>query len=482
MQSAFGKKLFRLFLLFALIPSIFLAAVGYYLVLESNLLEQPGLSDEIHRYYVDLFTVQLTAAAESYDGKEIRPSAGLHHVIADSSDSVLSPSPAGTMLPQDNLRLVAAARARPTGFVQLDDRLTQYVSRPLPNNSLLVVAMVHAPAYTAMIDQYRAGLTAETTVQRLHGRYLFFLLLVILAVVLLSGALSYYLSGHIAGNLAGPISNLAEAADRIAEGDFATRLEPRGDGEVRHLTERFNAMAARLDTTTRKLAQTERVAAWRTIARRFAHELKNPLQPITVSLYQIRKGLADTPRAQHLDQPLQAVTEELRHLTDLAERFSSLAKLPEPNRQETDLNEVLRSVANLYNERLADYDFRLELPDEPTMILADETYFREVLHNILQNAIEASPFGAPIILSLAQTNAAAAISIADSGVGMSEEILKEARMPYFTTKESGSGIGLAVADKVISQLNGRLDIHSQPNEGTTVTIELPRLNRGASHA
>jgi len=288
---------------------------------------------------------------------------------------------------------------------------------------------------------------------------------------------AYLFSTRLAKNIARPLTELSQASIEIAEGNFNQEIKPSPDREIQTLVENFNRMAQRLEQTTSRLAQAERVAAWRQIARRFAHELRNPLQPLLISLYRIEKQLLDNEVYDRIYEPLKAASEELKHLTLLAERFSHLAKLPPPKPETTDLKKMLLSIAHLYEERLARYKFEVRLPEEDIICLVDAAYLREALHNLLQNAIDASPENERIIMSLETENDTLNLSVTDYGEGMAPQTVTAARLPYFTTREHGTGLGLAIVEKSVNELKGQLLIDSRRGRGTQVTISLP-YNRG----
>jgi nitrogen fixation/metabolism regulation signal transduction histidine kinase len=229
-----------------------------------------------------------------------------------------------------------------------------------------------------------------------------------------------------------------------------------------------------LNQTAARLAQTERVAAWRQVARRFAHELKNPIQPILISLYRIEKQLINTDAYDNIYEPLKAASDELKHLTSLAERFSSLAKLPEPSMERVNLSEIVLSVAALYEEQMKAYRFEYLSAEKDIFGIVDPAYLREALHNVIQNAVDASREGDRIILKLAVENGRIEISLQDFGEGMDTETVASARLPYFTTKEQGSGLGLAIVEKSVSEMGGGLHVESIKGQGTTVCISLPQ--------
>jgi nitrogen fixation/metabolism regulation signal transduction histidine kinase len=293
-------------------------------------------------------------------------------------------------------------------------------------------------------------------------------------LILLSDALvAVVLSRRTSAHLAEPITATTRVVNDIARGDFTRRVNADAAGEIGVLIESVNRMAEQLDDLTQRLTQSERVAAWRGVARRFAHELKNPLQPIAVSLYQIRKALDEGAPAEKVRSPLASIDEEIRHLTKLAERFSALSKMPPPDPKTEDLAALVKSIGDLYAEKLTGHGFRLSVTDRPVYAEIDPTYLREAIHNLLKNAEEATEAGDQIELSLTTATGRAVISVKDHGRGMNSEQMASARLPYFTTKQRGSGLGLAVVEKVAADSGGRLDIESAPETGTTARLIIP---------
>ncbi|MEE8577249.1 MAG: ATP-binding protein, partial [candidate division Zixibacteria bacterium] len=217
----------------------------------------------------------------------------------------------------------------------------------------------------------------------------------------------------------------------------------------------------------------ERVAAWRQVARRFAHELRNPLQPILISLYRIERILMDTDVYDEVYEPLKAASEEVRHLIKLAERFSHLAKLPPPSLEEIDLCELIRSVAALYQQPDAPYSVVTRLPEVEMICRVDKAYLREALHNLVQNGLDATGRKGNIVIALDSNDAVVDLSVIDDGAGMDVDTLESARLPYFTTKKKGHGLGLAIVEKSVGELGGQLQIQSRSGQGTQATISLP---------
>ena len=473
-QSSFGKRLFWLFLLFALLPSLIIVAWGYYLSTE--------LTEVTNRNRPD-FTLQLI---EYFNKQQDRELAALAYDFSTSAESfftlAISPNDVNQFDGKQILseqaigRLRNSLESRSSGLIHVDCILIQYHYVKVTADSGLLYGLICPPEYTSILDSLQYDLTQSRSEQHLWQEYSFFLFLLFLSVFIVMTFAAYRLSSKIASHLAEPLTELANATELIAQGSFDQRVPDRGSGEIQQLITNFNDMAATLRQTTERLTQAERVAAWRHLARRFAHELKNPLQPITVSLYRIEKfldkiDLEDTPR-----DAIRATREELAHLTELADRFSTLAKLPPPDLATYDIGHILESIIAVFSDRLSNYKFSKTFPQQPAYALIDATYFREAIQNVIINAMDATEDGKKIELSLSSSASEICIEVKDQGSGMDEATIRSARMPYFTTKQKGDGIGLAVVEKTVAEMNGHLSINSVTGKGTTVRISLPRVD------
>ncbi|MBU8932521.1 MAG: HAMP domain-containing protein [candidate division Zixibacteria bacterium] len=481
MSSVFGKRIFRLLLVFALVPSVLLTVTGYYIATETAEMTSAATSDHFLNL-VDYFERQTTTLIGTDIDVLIDDSSAstsfVNFVLLTRSGTCIQIAGDSLLAPDVIAQVSEAVNRRPDGFVEVDSLVLQYSSREISDSEVILAGVVYGQEYSAMMDSYRSDRIRQLSRERLFGRYLGFLALLFAGLVLVAAGLAYYLSRRVSESLSRPVAQLALASEAIAGGDFNQKVTTHATGELRTLVESFNHMAAQLETTTAQLAQSERVAAWRHVARRFAHELKNPLQPIMISLYQIEKALSDKSAYDAVKEPLGAVADDIKHLTRLAERFSALAKLPPPKIEETDLVELLRSVTELYREQLTEYDLELELPAPPVHVELDPTYFREALHNLLKNAREATPVGGRIELCLREEDDLVRVVVRDYGCGMTENVKGTARIPYFTTKSTGSGLGLAIVERTVSELSGCLDITSMPEEGTVVTMTIPKTQGG----
>ncbi len=477
MQSPFGKRLFRLFLLFALVPAVLMALAGYFLSTEtiSTPSTQPDqYARELTAYYNNLLFQRIDSCIQRYlsDSSDLPPL--LDFVVFRSNDEIMLSGSDTGLSPTLVTELISAGENRLQGFVEFGGSMYQYSYWKLSDTTSLCAGLHHDSLYSHLLASFQSGYTSRKWAEELRPRYLFFLTVMFAILSLATVGLAYFFSARLSRNLARPLSELSEASKAIASGDFQQTVHSSGTREIQALITNFNRMAQQLYKVTTRLAQSERVAAWQHVARRFAHELKNPLQPILISLYRVEKSLEASTDYGQVKEALQAASQEIKHLTALADRFSELAKLPPPNLKKTNLNELLSSMASLYREQLASYEFALKLPSERLYAEADETYFREALHNLLQNAIDASNKGDEIIVELKGNSDTVDIVVQDFGKGMSQDVVASARMPYFTMKGKGSGLGLAVVEKTVNEMNGQLLISSREGQGTTVTMSLPR--------
>ncbi|MDH4035598.1 MAG: ATP-binding protein, partial [candidate division Zixibacteria bacterium] len=358
------------------------------------------------------------------------------------------------------------------GMFESEHGLLQYKCRLLGESTQVCGGFFHLPDFARVMGTMQREQAGRSAGKDLRPRYLLFLASLFLLVGAVTLVVAYIFSARLARSLSRPLTQLSVASKEIAQGRFGQTVPPAGVGEIRSLIDNFNRMSRRLEFTTNRLAQSERVAAWRSVARRFAHELKNPLQPIMISLHRLHTMLADSEQHTEAAEPLRAASEELKHLVELADRFAQLAKLPEPTLEMVDLTELLESIATLYRDRMEKYQFEVDLQDRPVTARIDPTYFREALHNLLQNAADASSENGRIRLALCLRRDEIDIAVEDFGSGMSEEIVTASRLPGFTTKTKGKGLGLAVVEKVVTEIGGRLSIDSQQGRGTRITITL----------
>jgi signal transduction histidine kinase len=291
-----------------------------------------------------------------------------------------------------------------------------------------------------------------------------------------AGTLAAAAAGSLlASRITRPLEALRGAAARVAAGDLGARVEARASGEVGELVRAFDAMSAELAASRDRLAQAERVAAWREVARRLAHEIKNPLTPIAMSVETLRdahaRGRADFPAL--LEEGTQAIGEEVRRLKRIVDEFSRFARLPAPEPTPVAPAELVQAVLALFTAPPAGVVLVREVEPGLPPVLADRDQVLQVLLNLVRNALDAVPTGGTVRIAARRDAAMVRFDVADSGPGIPQGDLKRVFEPYFTTKQGGTGLGLAIAQRIAEEHGGRLDAASAAGEGATFTLRLP---------
>ena len=254
------------------------------------------------------------------------------------------------------------------------------------------------------------------------------------------------------------------------------------DDEIGLLVREYNAMLTKLEASKRELAAQEKEAAWREMARQVAHEIKNPLTPMKLSLQFLQKAIAERrPNAEELISRIsQTLITQIDVLSDIATSFSTFTNLPTMRPERLDVAAVLRRCAGLHQPDADDGTLALHLPPDAEtgryLVYADENLLVRTFNNLLINARQAVPEGrAPHInVSLeALGTGSVRVAIRDNGAGIAEEVREKIFVPNFTTKASGSGIGLAVAKRGIESAGGKIWFETEVGAGTDFFIELP---------
>ncbi len=222
--------------------------------------------------------------------------------------------------------------------------------------------------------------------------------------------------------------------------------------------------------------QAQRDAAWTEVARRLAHEIKNPLTPIQLSAERLQQKLADKlggPEAEMLMRSTQTIVNQVGALKNMVDAFRQYARMPEPTREQIDLNALLREVLTLY-ESLAGW-IRIELAPDLPRLVGDRAQLQQVIHNLLQNAQDAlaDSDNPSIVVRSEPVAGGIRVSITDNGVGFPEQLMQRAFEPYVTTKPKGTGLGLVIVRKIIEEHGGSVEIANTAPHGARVTLKFP---------
>lgn len=288
------------------------------------------------------------------------------------------------------------------------------------------------------------------------------------------------ISTWAAGRVTRPVEQLATAARSVARGDLGVKVEVASKDELGELADAFNRMTRELREQSDRLVQAERVAAWRELARRLAHELKNPLFPLQLTVENLVR--AHTQNQQVFEEMFRESTAtllaEIANLKSTIGRFSEFSRMPQPNFQQVDLNDLVQQVARVFQAQWqagAKIACRLELDNSLPPIAADSDLLHRAISNLVLNAMDAMPAGGTITLATSnKPDDRVRLEVRDTGSGITPEECQRLFTPYYTTKQHGTGLGLAIVQSIVSDHHGTISVHSAPGQGTTFVIELPR--------
>jgi two-component system nitrogen regulation sensor histidine kinase NtrY len=303
------------------------------------------------------------------------------------------------------------------------------------------------------------------------------------AAILVGLLLTWWVSARITR----PIEELAEGAREVAAGHWDTRINLRGRDETGQLATAFNNMTQTLASQRERLVQTERVAAWRELARRLAHELRNPLFPlqITVENMQRARQLEPDQFQEVFNESTATLKAELANLNSIVNRFSDFSKMPPPEFSRVDINESIRNAVRLFEPQFhevgkpnitTEYFLKEGLPE----IDGDTELLHKAFQNLVLNALDAMPAGGTLTFRTSEMSSGIRIEVSDTGKGLTPEECSRLFTPYYTTKQQGSGLGLAIVQSVISDHRGTISVASEEGHGTTFRIELPRRQPGVT--
>jgi len=293
--------------------------------------------------------------------------------------------------------------------------------------------------------------------------------------------LAILLSSWASARVTRPVVQLAQAAQDVASGNWSASVLVEGHDEVAQLAESFNRMTTELLAQKERLVQTERVAAWRELARRLAHELKNPLFPLQLTVENLLRAKSQSPEIfeEIFRESSQTLLAEISNLKGIIGRFSEFSKMPQPQLQRVQVNEIVEAVARLFQAQFHAQGrdaihCQMQLDPHLDPIAADPELLHRALSNLVLNAMDAMPTGGELTLRTRQDDGKAVIAVCDTGSGLTREECERIFTPYYTSKQHGTGLGLAIVQSVVSDHGGRISVQSEPGKGTSFVIELPK--------
>lgn len=296
----------------------------------------------------------------------------------------------------------------------------------------------------------------------LYSKFIFFFLTLI--VVLLFFISFYFITQ--------PLKRLQDATVQLAQGNLDIIVQESKFSPLNDLIVSFNNMSQELLSNRKKLIQAEKDSAWRDMARILAHEIKNPLTPIRLSLERLEMKYA--LKSKDLDAVFSNVAkvihEEIDNLQTFASEFSKFAKLPEADPKYYNLNKQISGICLPYQSEVR---FKLKLNKKLPLLFADKIQVKQVLENLVQNSINAARENFNIIINTNFTDSNINITIRDNGRGIEVKDITEIFNPYFTKSRGGTGLGLAIVKRIVENHGGRINVESQVDVGTTFILSFP---------
>ncbi len=331
--------------------------------------------------------------------------------------------------------------------------------KPIIDNNGKISAIVSS---LSVYKQRELSEELTETVTYILGTYILVIILLLLLV------------NYFTGKISKPVLQLKEATDRLSQGEEDVQIRINRSDELGTLVDSFNKMTIELKRSKEILKRAEREAAWRDIARRVAHEIKNPLTPMKLSIQYLekvyQKNSGDGEFERILNKTKELITNEIDKLNRISTEFSNFAKLPGRNYVSLQVNKVIEEVINLYQHQPGikfEKDFADNLPD----IKADTQELNRAFQNLIKNSIQSIDTGGIIKIKTYLDGSSLYVEIADNGCGMEKEVLNKLFEPNFSTKSTGMGLGLAITKKTLDDMRAAISFKSTTGKGTIVTIK-----------
>jgi len=338
--------------------------------------------------------------------------------------------------------------------------LSAYV--PFTNAENQLLAYLNLPYFTKQIS-----LSREISLLVVAIVNISFLLLI----------LTIFLAVLISNKITDPLRMIQRKFSRLKLGRSYEKISYEGEDEIGELVHEYNRMVTELARSVEKLARSERESAWREMARQVAHEIKNPLTPMKLSIQQVKRAYED--RAPGWEENFQRFTrtmiEQIENLSAIANAFSHFAQMPTSSFEPVNMVEKVWNIAELFGNT-ENVEIRVDVHGlSEAMVVADKEQMLRVLTNLVKNAIQAIPEDRPgrVGIDLTLEGKRVIIAVSDNGKGIPDELGEKLFVPNFTTKSSGMGLGLAIVRNIVSNTGGSIHYETRVGEGTTFYVELP---------
>lgn len=479
LRASFYRKLFLAFVAAAVVPVVALAVLARNYVADQlrGTVEEEAVrtAGDARRVLEDLIAPRATTAGTGIDDNLMVWASRLidqdvnlfrgRQLQATSERNLFASGVLPTRTPADVYRAIVLGNQ---AAIVVRDRLSslEYLVAAAPVRTRQATAVLTVPLTSRQQD-------IEAQIDALNRRVVLGALLFIIA----GAGLGYSMAERIAD----PVNRLSRATRRIARGDLDARIAATSSDELRRLVEDFNRMASDLQRQRAELERTHRLEAWAEMARQVAHDIKNPLTPIQLNAEHLRRVHGDRgrPLGPMVDDCVATILTQVTLLRQIASEFSNFASAPQVQVTDVDLVALVAEVVDPYRPGLEGrIEIELDLPSGLPQARADRTLMARALGNLVENALHAMPGAGRLSIALRAAAEGLVLDVRDTGVGMDAAQIARAFEPYFSTKASGTGLGLPIAKRNVELSGGRISVESVRNEGTTVTVVLPAASGG----
>ena len=482
LETDFKGRL-QLSMLSILLTSLIMVAIGtiYYLVDQNDSKNQIAIKEKIHSVQIEVehklsdrsvldvneqeyiqhlmtkFSKVFFTDISLYDPKG--------RLLASSQPKVYSEGLTSPMI--NNLAFDELVNDHKSLFIHNEkvgdlNYLSAYV--PFTNDKNELIAILNLPYFakqTELQSQINQFLVAIINI---------YVLLIVLAITV---------TVFIYQRLTRPLRIIQEKFKKISLEENNELIDWKGNDELADLVQAYNKLIIELSDSANKLAQSEREGAWKEMARQVAHEIKNPLTPMKLSIQHLQRVADpnDPDFADRVKRVTNNLMEQIDALSNIASEFSSFAKMPDPVFETVDLKEVMDSTCDLY-KREEDILLKWNTNVSKALVEADKDQLLRIFNNLIKNAIQATEEKSQGIIevNLERTADSYLISVKDNGIGIPEDVGKKIFVPNFTTKTSGSGLGLAMVKQMIELMNGSIWFDSVEGEGSVFFVKVPIPN------
>ena len=425
--------------------------------LEHKLGEVPVLSEDLQGYiseYLNKFSVIFYSDINLFDTKG--------NLIASSRQQIFEEKLLSYKMNTGAFYKLAFEQS--LLYIQIEkigrqEYLSAYI--PFRNNEDQIIAYLNLPYFAK-----------QTELRKEIGDFLSAYINVYVLLIVLAIMVTIIISRFITR----PLQLIREKLSDIGLGKSNEKIQWTRQDEIGNLVEEYNRMIDELAKSAEMLARSERESAWREMAKQVAHEIKNPLTPMKLSVQYLQKAWDDKVPdwEKRLERFTRTIVEQIDSLSEIASEFSDFAKMPAANIEKIELTAIIKSAAELYQHHR---NIRISINhlEQPYYILADKRQLLRVFNNLFQNSVQAiaKKENGYIRIDISQEESDYIIGISDNGTGITDEQAEKIFSPSFTTKSSGMGLGLAMVKSILTTIEGKVSFKSNPGEGTTFTIRIP---------